>query len=163
MQLYSAPSFVTDIDLISTRFICLRPCTVLKTTGDSGDLLLNIRLVLKWFSLLFSHFWIRLILRSAQNLMILDCIFRAASSLYAWWKNETILSISPFWGTIFELSSSVLKKKKINKSREQNHSYLSLESNFFFLIVGHNMPTFYVSSDRRQFIIFSYTSWSIAE
>ena len=62
MLLYSTPSFVTDMDLISTRSIWLHPCTVLETTGKSGGLLLHIGLVLKWFSLLFSHFWIRLIL-----------------------------------------------------------------------------------------------------
>ena len=61
MQLYSIPPFVTDMDLIYTRSIWLHPCTVLETTGESGGLLLNIGLIVKWFSLQFSHFWIRLI------------------------------------------------------------------------------------------------------
>ena len=62
MQLYSTPPLVTDMDLIYTRSIWLRPWTVLVATGESGGLLLNIRFIVKWFSLLFSHFWIRLIL-----------------------------------------------------------------------------------------------------
>ena len=61
MYLYSTPFFVTDMDVISTRSTCLHLCTVLETTGESGGLLLNTGLILKWFSLLLSHFWIRLI------------------------------------------------------------------------------------------------------
>ena len=49
------------MDLISTRSIWLHSCTVLETTEESGGLLLNIGLILKWFSLLLSHFWIHLI------------------------------------------------------------------------------------------------------
>ena len=43
----STPSFVTDMDLISTRSIWLQPCTVLEITGESGGLLLNIGWILK--------------------------------------------------------------------------------------------------------------------
>ena len=55
---------------------------LLETTGESGGLLLNIRLILKWFSLLLSHFWIRLILMPVYNLLILGCIFLVPSPLY---------------------------------------------------------------------------------
>ena len=55
---------------------------LLETTGESGGLLLNIRLILKWFSLLLSHFWIHLILMPVYNLLILGCIFLVPSPLY---------------------------------------------------------------------------------
>ena len=55
---------------------------LLETTGESGGLLLNIRLILKWFSLLLSHFWIRLILMPVYNLLILGYIFLVPSPLY---------------------------------------------------------------------------------
>ena len=45
------------MDLTSIRSICLHSCTILDNAGDSGGLLLNIGLILKWFSLLLSHFW----------------------------------------------------------------------------------------------------------
>ena len=71
---------VTDMDRISTRSIGLHPCTVLEATGESGGLLLNIGLILKWFSLLLSYFWIRLILMLVYSLLVLGCI--APSPLY---------------------------------------------------------------------------------
>ena len=61
-NLYLTPFFINGIDLISTRSIWLHPYTVLETTGEGGGLLLSAGLILKWFSLLLIHFWIRLIL-----------------------------------------------------------------------------------------------------